>query len=456
MIAGLSVAGHPSARAGSVVLTLEMVEGWHREDEAAKLAAAPTSGIGALERAVASFDRGEYDACLEHLGEAARADAALAPAPVLFAKLAIQKDRVSLVRPTLERAAGEHPDHPEVFLLFGDLAVREGRWTDAALHLARARDLAAAERWAGEPRRRYNLRRLQGEARVAEGRSDWKAAKAALEDWLKHEPANAKARHRLGKAFFRLDQREAAYQELQRAAREDATFEPAAISMAGLYTEAGDVKKAEEWIDYAVKAAPDSLGVRMRRATWLLDRGRAEEAQGDAAAARIDPRSRDARLLLGLAARARKDLARAEPILEALDRESLDARVRNQLALVLAEQADDAKRRRALELAEGLVRQAPDNPEVVATLGTVYYQLHRLDEAESLLQVVVASGQATSDAAYILARVESDRGHPEAGPPLLEAALAAPGLFLGRDEARRWLERLRPASRSASGLRKGS
>jgi hypothetical protein len=53
----LAPAGAVSARAGSVILALETVERWAREDEAAKLAAAPTPGIGAVERAVASFDR---------------------------------------------------------------------------------------------------------------------------------------------------------------------------------------------------------------------------------------------------------------------------------------------------------------------------------------------------------------------------------------------------------------
>ncbi len=72
----------------------------------------------------------------------------------------------------------------------------------------------------------------------------------------------------------------------------------------------------------------------------------------------------------------------------------------------------------------------------------VCYRLNRLDEAERLLQAVVASGRGSSDAAYILARVKSDRGHPEAAPPLLEMALAAPGFFAGRDEARQWLEQL--------------
>ncbi len=329
-------------------------------------------------------------------------------------------------------------------LLFGDLAVREGRWSDAALHFEKAAALASAPRWAGPQRDQFERLCLRGKAAVAEGRGDWQAAKSALDDWLKLEPADAPARQRLGKALFRLDRWDAAYQELQRAARDDATLEPAPISMAWLYTGAGDLEKAEEWLDYAVKTAPDSLGVRIGRAAWLLDRDRAEQAQAEAeAAARIDPRSHDARRVLGLAAQARKDLARAEPILEALDRESSgDAWVHSQLALVLAEQADDARRRRALELAEGLVRQAPNDADALATLGTVCYRLRRLDEAEALLQAVVASGRGSPDAAYVLARVRSDRGHPEAAPALLEAALASPGFFASRHDARQWLERL--------------
>ena len=116
--------------------------------------------------------------------------------------------------------------------------------------------------------------------------------------------------------------------------------------------------------------------------------------------------------------------------------------MRNQLALVLAEQADDAKRRRALELAELSVRQNPKDADALATLGTVYYRLNRLDEAEKVLQAVVNSGKGNSDAAYILARVKADRGHPDTAPPLLKMALSAPGLFIFRKDAQQWLDRL--------------
>jgi tetratricopeptide (TPR) repeat protein len=187
-------------------------------------------------------------------------------------------------------------------------------------------------------------------------------------------------------------------------------------------------------------------------AAWLLEQGRLDEVRTHAeVAVRLDPQSSDARRLLGLVARARKDLAGAEPIFAALAQQAPgDAWVCSQWALVLAEQTDEAKQRKALELAESSAFQNPNDPDAVATLGTVYYRRHRLDEAEKLLQSVLDSGHGSSDTAYILARIKADRGHPEGARDLLQAALAAPGLFVFREEARQWLDRLAGASKPDS------
>jgi tetratricopeptide (TPR) repeat protein len=440
-----ALAGAPTARAGSILLTAE----WLEEYGSATGAEGTSPGLADLDQAARSFERGESETCLKQLARAVQAQPELAPAHALFARLALLNNRTALIRPALERAIGEDPEHPEVFVLFGDLALLEGRLTDAAVHFDRVAALAASKRWTAGQRSGFERLGLQGRAAVAEARGNWKAARAALEGWLKTEPANAPARRRLGQALFRLGQRDAAYQELQRAAEQDGTLEPAAITMGRLSAQAGDPKKAEEWMDYAVQAAPDSLAVRLGLATWLLEQGRAEAAQAQAAAAtRLDPRAAGGRRLLGLAARARKDLARAEPIFQALAQESPgDAWVRNQLALALAEQPDDGKRRRALELAQVSVREDPEAPDALATLGTVSYRLQRLGEAEKALQRALASGRGSSDAAYILARVQAERGHAEAVPGLLAAALEVPGVFLARQEARQWLDRLNTKAR---------
>ena len=216
-----------------------------------------------------------------------------------------------------------------------------------------------------------------------------------------------------------------------------------------LHARAGDSKKAGEWMEYAVQAAPGSPLAQLALASWMLEQGRADLAQAHADLAfQLDPKSSDARRLLGLVARVRRDFAKSELIFQVLaDQSPGDVSLRNQLALVLAEQADQGKGRRALELVELSVRQDPEGPDTLATLADVYYRLQRLDDAEKLLQTVVDSGQASSDTAFTLALVKASRGHPEVALTLLKAALAAPGLFIHRDDARQWLDRLESSAR---------
>jgi len=198
-------------------------------------------------------------------------------------------------------------------------------------------------------------------------------------------------------------------------------------------------------MDYAAKVAPDSFAVQLGVAAWLLEQGRGDEAQSHVdLAAKLDPRSTEVKRLLGLVARQRKDLAVAEQVFEALaDEAPADAWARKQLALVLAEQNDQAKRKRALELAELSVKQNPNDVDAVATVGTVYFWMRRLDDAEKVLQAVVSSGKGNSDSAYSLARVKADRGKADAAGPLLKMALNAPGLFIFRKDAQEWLDRLK-------------
>jgi tetratricopeptide (TPR) repeat protein len=410
---------------------------------------AASRGVLEIGKAIKSFQKNDFEACIAQLTKARTAHPELPPPQALFARLAFLTNQGALIRPALERAVADDPVHPEIYILFGNLALIEGRLTDSALHFDKAEVLASAQQWSGAQRRRFERLCHQGCAQVAEGRRDWKAARAALEAWLKQEPANAAARYRLGRALFGLGEHRAAFEELQHATKTDATLEPAAITMGWLFTRAGDVTKAGEWMNYAVKIDAESLDVQMGVAAWLVEQNRGDEAQSHIEAlARIDAQSNQVRKLSGLAARQRKDLAQAELIFQAMVNDSpADAWARNQLALVLAEQNDPARRQRAVELAELSVRQNPKATDSLATLGTVYYRLGRLDDAEKLLQTIVGSGQGSSDAAFILAQVHTDRGQTGSVVPLLKMAINAQGMFISRRDAQQWLNRLTVAAR---------
>jgi len=408
-----------------------------------------SKSIVEVNEAIKSFQKRDLDTCLQQLAKAVKAHPELPPAHALLAKLALMSNQIALVRPALETAVAQAPDHPEIYILFGNLALLENRATDAALHFEKAKALASAERWTADQRRRFERFCHQGNALLAESRGDWKAARSALEAWLALEPANARARQRLGKALFSLDQQDEAYKELQKASQEDSALEPAEVMMGWLFTRAGNLKKAEEWMDYAAKTSPDSLPVRLGVASWLLEQGRPDEAQSQAeTAAKIQPKSNEVQRVLGLAARQRNDLAWAERIFQDLWAQSPgDAWGRSQFALVLAAQNDETKKRRAVELAKQGVKLELKSPRALATLGAVYFRTQRLDDAEKLLTAVFQSGQAQSDDVLALARVEEARGKKDLVAPLLKKAIAVSGLFIERNEAKRWLEELEKSTK---------
>ncbi len=250
------------------------------------VSASMASGLDGLSKtifevteATRSFEKHDLEACLEQLEKAVKAHPELPPAQALLAKLALSSNQIRLVRPALETAVAQSPDHPEIYILFGNLALVENRSTDAALHFDKATVLAATERWTTDQRGRFDVLCQQGFAVLAERRADWKTARKALERWLSKEPSNARARQRLGQALFVLGQQDEAYKELQKAAQHETTLEPAEVRMAWLYTRSGDFKKAEEWMNYAVKTRPEDLPVRMAITAWLVERGRADEAE---------------------------------------------------------------------------------------------------------------------------------------------------------------------------------
>ncbi|MGA7501284.1 MAG: tetratricopeptide repeat protein, partial [Isosphaeraceae bacterium] len=117
-----------------------------------------------VNEAIKSFQKRDLDTCLEQLAKAVKAHPELPPAHALLAELALMSNQIALVRPALETAVAQAPDHPEIYILFGNLALLENRATDAALHFEKAKALASAERWTADQRRRFERFCHQGNA----------------------------------------------------------------------------------------------------------------------------------------------------------------------------------------------------------------------------------------------------------------------------------------------------
>jgi Flp pilus assembly protein TadD len=380
---------------------------------------------------------GRLDEALAALKEKAAKHPEWSPVQLILARLLFAANQAVPGRRALEKAASEAPDHPEVYMTFGNLALSEGRFSDARLNFENALSLVGTGGFDAEKASTFRRVAFDGLAKVAESREDWKLAETRLRALLELDSKNGAARQRLGAALFRLGKTKDAFTALEQAVKDTPALDPPGVSMALLFSQKGDNKKAEEWFDYAQQADPKSARVHTVRANWLFERGQAKAARPEIEeAVKLEPASKDAQRLHGLIAWHLRDLTAAEQILERLHRDlPADAVAANLLALALVEQEDATKRKRGLELADVNTLQFARSTEVQSTLVWALYRQGRVDHAHQKLREIFSGVRLTPDIAYFFARVVADKGLTDDARKLLQWAMQSPLPFAHRDDA---------------------
>lgn len=407
-----------------------------------------------LTQAIGKFQSRDFAGALEALNAATAKYSDLPPARTLLARLHFAAGQALAGQAQLEQAGAETPDDPEAYILLGDLAFTSGRVLESSLLFAKAEELANA--FAGDAKRKKNLqaRCLAGLASIAEARQNWQLAKDRLDAWLALDPENALAHHRKGVVLFRLNPSDPkdAVKELEAATNKSDKLAPFPVTMMRLFEQSGNRNDAAKWAKFAVSKLPDNLQVRLGVAQWAWETDQLAMAKEHAdKAAEIDPNSLEAKILQGVVARYMSNLEEAERLLDSAKlQDPSNFTATDQLALVLIDSKDEAKRRRALELAELNARNNQQNVEAAWTLGWVYYRSGRLNEAAQLMQAASASGRLNADNAYYMARLSKDLGRGENIKRFLDAALAATGPFANREDAKKMQEALVQATGGAA------
>lgn len=405
-----------------------------------------------LEKAVAEFNQQHFDAALDLLNQAAAKNPELSPGRTSLARFFIQTNQLPAARAMLEQTASELPDDPEAYRMLGDMAFQERRYTEARLVFEELGRLA--DKFAGNARRKTNYISAShaGLAAVAEAQQQWEVARKHLTAWLAIDAKNAGEHHRMGQALFGLDKPDEAYQELQTAAGMVAELPVPEVTMGRLYQQTGKSDQAAEWMKKAVEKFPDSLPARLGVAQWEFENGQLDNAQKDVdAALKLKADSLEAQVLAGIVYRFQKNYPAAEQHLQAAYLASpSNAMAANQLALVLSAQPDEAKRRRALELAEGNSREFANNPEIAATLGWICYQSGRIDDAAKIFKAVANSGRVSPDTAYFMAVLSNQAGKGADAIPALRSAIDSKSPFAYRDEAKKLLSEIEAEAGTAT------
>lgn len=401
-----------------------------------------------LEDAVKHFRKRDYDSALDSFRSARTVSTDLAPAELMLARLFFADGQIDAGRRALEQVAANAPEDPEVYLVFGELALFDGRLTDALLNFQHAGQLATDKPLSAKQTSIWH----SGLVSVAERRLNWQLAEQRLAAWLIVDPQNSKLRQRFARVLFEQQRDDEAAKMLTAAREHDPNLEPVALIMGRWHHAAGRAESAEQWMAAALMDHGDDPRVRVGAIHRSLEHDRPDEAQQHLdQLAKLQPDHADLLWLSGLVARFRRDYQAAEKCFQdlLLDNPAGFA-ASNQLALVLIEQTGENARRRALQLAELNVRQNQKSPEALATLGWVYYRLHRLEEAEQVLQPLLASGRLSPEAAYYVARLMADRGRSEEALRLFQEAAQAEGLFPHRAACRSEVSHLQAAQPAAT------
>lgn len=437
-----------------------------------------------LAEAVTAFRGGNGDAALAKFEELTKLDAALPPADVFLARLCFAVSDPNVVKlglVVLNRAAGQHPTAPEPYLMFGQLALLEGRLTDADVLFEKADTLITARSTLLSKSKLdlYRKNAYGGRVSVCEQRQNWDQGLVAIDAWLSFDPDDAVAMFRKARLIFMKDPKdatnvaearklfEAAYKQAVDDAKgkdEAVAVPPAELALLELQTANGNIDKAAEEIALLDRKAADweadkreGSRVYSTISQWYLGQGEFKTAETYAAKATLLDRDSQALRQLTAVLHYYAGDAQAEAEFAQMNQEQPDDFfAANFLALALSDaktfdnKPDDVKRAKAVRIAEMNARLNPRSPVALATLGWTYFNAGRINEAAQLFASLEQQQglQVAPDTAYYMARTFAalpSSQYPNAlgrSKSLLELAVQAGGVFRYRKPAEEWLTAL--------------
>lgn len=430
---------------------------------------------------VATFRNGNGDAALEKFESAKNLDEALPPADVFLARLCFAVNDQNFVRlglSVLNRAADKHPEAPEPYLMFGQLALLEGRLTDAYVMFEKAAQVidARAATLSAPKAAIYKKNAYAGRVSVCEQRQNWDQGLVELVGWLALDPEDPNALFRKGRLIFMKDPKNESSVNEARKLFEEAyhtavtnlkvkdqlpTVPPAELVLLELQTANGQIEQARKEIALLDRKASEwqenrreGSRVYSTISQWYLGQGEFKEAEGYAAkATELDKDSQALKQLTAVLHYFARDPQAEAEFLRLNQEQPDDFFAANFLALSLADaksaegRSDDAKRTKAIRIAEVNARLNPRSPVAMATLGWAYYNAGRINEAAQLFGALEQQNnlQVTPDTAYYMAKTYAalpSAQYPNAlgrSKTLLESAVQASGAFRYRPEAEQWL-----------------
>jgi tetratricopeptide (TPR) repeat protein len=395
-----------------------------------------------VDEAIKRFNNRDVLGARQFLEAANSKNNSLPPIDLTLAKMFLMSGNTGAGQASLEKTVIDNPGDPEAYLILADQSTQASHMIESEALYEKA--LTLIDKFDGNAKRKRNfvIRARNGHSIVAERRKNWQTTIDDLQALLQVDPDNAMAHYRLGRALFMQGKSKDGYDQFVKASELDKEMLNPYVASALVYEQLGKRPEAQKAFDRAMAANKSDIKVLTSYASWLLQTGDESKAESVLADARkIEPENLDVLSLSGVAARMAKKLKPAEDyFMAALRLSPSNGGVTNQLALLLVDQPDDAKRQRAVEFAKINAMLRPESPEANVTLAWVLYQTGNNRDAGAALQKALQSGSLGPDSSYLVAKLLYDQGNQaDAAKQFLARALDPAanggGLFILRDDA---------------------
>jgi len=401
-----------------------------------------------IEKAIQRFHNNDVAGGREYLDKAKEKYPKLPPTDVIMAKVQIWARNVRNVQVYLERAAAQHPDDPESYLMLADQAFQSQRTAESLALFEYAAPLV--EKFSGNAKRKRNfsIRVLAGRAAVSERRGQWEQARGLLQQWIDVDPENAMVHTRMGIVLFRLDKAKEALGEFTKAREINPAMAHPFVSLGQLFHANEDTEKARKSFEKAYNENKSDDQVAQAYAEWLIQGGELDKAQGVATALREQsPNSITALLMDGIVAFMQGQSDRAEQTLQkVLSLDPRNTRATDLMALLLIRSEKVQDKERALSYAENNAGWLPNNAQANVTKAYVLYELGRKADMQKSLSAA-GKMQPGPDSVFLISKILAAEGQNEKSIEYLTKILSQKkGLVIFRREAEKLLAKLQSAS----------
>ncbi len=375
---------------------------------------------------------GDQDNARKSFTEALRLDPGAHRARLELARLHVARGEVDTSMQLAEQAVRNRP---------GDLAAR---LTLLRVLMARPHDKARAVSEANDLVAKYPKAAVVHTARgeVALNAGDEATARRAFERALELQPSSTEALSGLVSLDIAAKKPDAALRRVLGRLSKEPRNARLLLLAAKTYALNNNVPKVEEMLKKAIEVNPSDPEAYALLGNLYVSQRRVQDAIEELKrVTQLEPRSVGAHTMLGFLAFSLKDIPTAQKAWErAVEIDRGAAAAANNLAWVYAEHGGNLDI--ALQLARTAAAKYPDQPEVIDTLGWIYYKKDLVPLAMPNLERSVQKSPSNPIYLYHLGMAYARQGEDAKARQSLDRALKIQPDFDGSNEARKALTRL--------------